>query len=288
MIFIYACHFFNRCKRQCLTILAPHTTESLLRNFNNIGDKNCQDTYLQGLMRTSKIKRRKVKGQEVQKYNFHYEVNIRTMLYLQLNPTQASYRAKINYLLLQIKTGGISHIVCREAFASLHGVSVKRIRRIGELLTSNKSPKDLRGRHNNRPRAKSDIIIQTIDEHIRSFPFCVSHHGPCGRKKRYLAPNLNVLKMYTLYLQKYYPDIYLTLRTPYKDAKNVKCDVQYHFYKKYFKDKFNYSFGRPASDVCTICQKLEASLRSANADIRTLEIDLQVHKAKAKVFFIER
>lgn len=47
--------------------------------------------------------------------------------------------------LMQINIGEFSKVVCREGFASLHGIGVKSARRLGLLKTEAKSPFDNRG-----------------------------------------------------------------------------------------------------------------------------------------------
>lgn len=46
---------------------------------------------------------------------------------------------------------------------------MKRVRRLGLLKTEAKSPFDNRGKYLNRANAKSNEVIQNIDDHINSF-----------------------------------------------------------------------------------------------------------------------
>ncbi|KAJ4429881.1 hypothetical protein ANN_22085 [Periplaneta americana] len=60
-----------------------------------------------------------------------------------------------------VHVGEVVNVVCREAFASLHGIGVKRIRRIAVLKAEARSPKDMRGQHQRRGNVKPDEIIET-------------------------------------------------------------------------------------------------------------------------------
>jgi hypothetical protein len=79
---------------------------------------------------------------------------------------------------------------------------VKRVRHLGLLNTEAKSPFNNRGKHLNRANAKSNEVIQNIDNHINSFPFKISHYGCKGERMRYLPTDLSIVKMYTSFLRK--------------------------------------------------------------------------------------
>src|SRR5258705_9630174 len=100
-------------------------------------------------------------------------------------------------------------IMCRDGFASVHGIGNRRVRRIASHLHEGLSPHDGRGRHNSRPRAITDEIKAMIYAHIASFPFRVSHYSACGKKRTYLSCDLSIAKLYMLFLNKEYPDVYL-------------------------------------------------------------------------------
>lgn len=100
----------------------------IMSNLYDGRPKNEQDTYLQGLMEVKPIQRHRVRNlepKEQRKSNFSYFV--------------------------MKQSNRIS--VCKQAFISLHAISHWQVQRLNTLLLAAKSPKDLRGRHNNRPRA---------------------------------------------------------------------------------------------------------------------------------------
>ena len=92
------------------------------------------------------------------------------------------------------------------------------------------------------------------------FPYRVSHYGGHGNKRRYLSADLNVLQMYTMFLSKHYPEYYTEYKAG-KDPQKLQCDVKYRYYFNYYKENLNYGFGRPKTDICTVCAESEASIK---------------------------
>ena len=165
--------------------------------------------------------------------------------------------------------------VCMVAFASLHGVTRARVRRLASAsLSSVHAPVDKRGKHANRPRSIPDSIKVQIDEHIRSFPAMKSHYsrGKNSRRRKYLSPHLNVSQMHELYVQKY-------------EAGVERPIVSYHYYLKYFQENFNLSFGYPRTDTCSTCDQLQVQLDSASEStsmkaLITEQKEEHLHKAE--------
>ncbi|KAJ8273504.1 hypothetical protein GJAV_G00102330 [Gymnothorax javanicus] len=125
-----------RCRRNCLSTFSPEATKMILENFNRIGSQDGQDAYLYGLITASQTVRRRPKGEVAshqQNHQFHYKV----------------------------KLGEEEKIVCREGFASLHGVGTKRVRRVADHVAQGAAPKDKRGKHNNH---------RTIPDELREKP----------------------------------------------------------------------------------------------------------------------
>ena len=84
-------------------------------------------------------------------------------------------------------------MVCREGFASLHGIGTKRVRRVTACVAKVTIPKDKRGMHNNIPSI-SDDPRNKVDEHIRLFPYCVSHYARHGNSRRNPSSELCIAK----------------------------------------------------------------------------------------------
>ena len=181
-----------------MDVFSEATKETILTNFNEIGSQDGQDAHLGALVMTA-TKRRRPKAENPlyeQRYQYHYKV----------------------------KCGDVENVVCREAFASLHGIGTKRVRRVATCVAEGRTPKDQRGRHNNK-RCISDDLRNMVDTHMRSFPFRVSHYAGHGNKRRYLSSELCITKMYTLLSQASYPGHYLLVQGGL-DPKEVKCEIR--------------------------------------------------------------
>lgn len=64
--------------------------------------------------------------------------------------------------------------------------------------------------------------------------------------------------------------------------------MKYEFYLKYFRENFNYRFGRPQVDVCSTCENLGIKIKSTqlnNNAKRVAVAELIVHKRRAKNFY---
>ncbi|CAG9769729.1 unnamed protein product [Ceutorhynchus assimilis] len=185
----------------------------------------------------------------------------------------------------EIRIKGTEHIICRQAFCSIHGITRHRTNRIGlTLKEKNSAPLDMRGKNNNRPNKIPQNIIAAIDNHILSFPKRSSHYSrEKNEGQTYLSSDLNIFKMRKLYLEKYEPDVSEKL----KRGEQCHPKVTYDFYFRHFRENYNISFGSPRSDTCQTCDRLENSI-AAEQDREAkdvLQIVKAVHIRKAEVFY---
>lgn len=135
-----------------------------------------------------------------------------------------------------------SHSVCKKAFIALHGITAMRVRRLCKLLSMGKSSIDLRGK--NRPgNAKTGSEVKDICDHIEQFPLKVAHYT--NREYKFLSEKLNVKIMHNMF-KELHPD----------------NDILYSYYYKIFKERYNYSFGRPQVDTCVTCEELGVKTKS--------------------------
>lgn len=156
--------------------------------------------------------------------------------------------------------------VCLKAFCSAFDIGEKRVRRLRDLKCKGKTVCDKRGRHISFSLPENTKA--KVREHIESFPLKDSHYS--GKKIYYLNAELNLKIMHRLYSDKY-PE-----------------RVSYDFYVKFFRENFNYRFGRPQVDTCCECESLKTKIKSPNLnDIakRTAVAELLVHKRRSKKFY---
>jgi len=82
-----------------------------------------------------------------------------------------------------------------------------------------------------------------IEIHIESFPAQQSHYSHSKNENvKYLAPDLNITKMYEFYMLKYEPDTWKSIQDKVEGVKPV---VSYDIYRKHFLINYNLSFGYP-------------------------------------------
>lgn len=131
-----------------------------------------------------------------------------------------------------------------------------------------KSPKDQRGRH---PSQKAVTVPEQtkIQNHISSYPVKESHYS--GRTYQYLDARLTIKAMYDMFKEKH-----------------PESNVKYHYYRQYFHEHFELSFGRPQVDTCVVCEELKLKLKSPHLnDVakRVAAAELLIHRRRAKKFY---
>ena len=167
---------------------------------------------------------------------------------------------------------GRTERVCQKAFASLHGVSIGRVRRIAKASARDIcAPKDKRGKHSNRPFVTSATVKKQIEDHMKSFPVIKSHYKTNRRK--YLAPQLSIAEMHRLYVDKYECDA-------------EKPSVSYACYAKVFNTKFNLGFGQPQTDTCPTCERIKNELGCSDESRQaTIRKEQKEHLHSAEQFY---
>lgn len=240
-----------RCKRlQCFQKVPVEEREHIFTEFYKMHDKNEQDSYLAGLITINHIKRRRNRDQGTNK------------------PHCAAYSYKLRCF-------GMEKSVCVKAFASIHGVTLPRLKRIQlSLVEKGCAPRDKRGKHNRRPRNYSEEAVALINHHIRTFSPMQSHYSLRKNPNQlYLPSELTVKDMHKAFLQEYY------LNVPYK------------MYWKIFKTKFNIKFGFPRSDTCAECDQYEHTLSKkgiSEAEAASCKFKKELHLRKANAFHTKK
>ena len=174
--------------------------------------------------------------------------------------------------------------MCQEAFASLHGIGLTRIKRIARYGAEHiHSPAENRGGYR-KERALSEEVRQQIHQHISSFPPQESHYSRKDNYARqYLPAELTVAQMHRMYLELYEPDVHAQMQS----GEKVVPVVKYEYYPEYFNRNFNLSFGQPRTDTCSICDELSVRIRNESSaeTKRQLEQELSLHHRKAEIFY---
>ncbi|OWR41893.1 hypothetical protein KGM_209331 [Danaus plexippus plexippus] len=112
-----------RCPLKCFEKMSEDDMDSLIERINSFRTKNEQDIYLQGMIELFVPK----------------DTSKRTEDQTKTKPKTISCKYFVDI-------GTERKKVCKSAFVSLHGITVKRCRRLAELKKQNKIPQDLRGK----------------------------------------------------------------------------------------------------------------------------------------------
>ena len=77
--------------------------------------------------------------------------------------------------------------------------NVSKSFRVGDNVSASSSQ---RGKHQVRANRLSESYVQKIDAHIKSFLRRESHYSRQKSARFYLSPDLNIRRMYELYIEK--------------------------------------------------------------------------------------
>ena len=111
------------------------------------------------------------------------------------------------------------------------------------------------------------------------FSYEESHYGRERTKKRYLRAELSVRRMCVMFVEEDFPEKYRELNEKDVQPEKFDCVIKYKFYFDYFKEHFNYGFGKPRTDVCGECEELKLKIGTQkNTEIRKrFKVKLKLH-----------
>jgi len=234
----------------------------IINSFNAIGNKEKQDTFLCGLISVNNAQRHRPKVPGSPKIK---------------KTVSCSYKIRLSHG---------EFIVCKVAFCSLFGIGKSVVERlISHIKTYKPSPEDLRSKHTNRSNRISTDITFKINAHINSFPKIQSHYSRSDNSNvNYLSPELNISKMYKMYLEKNEPEKFELIQ---RGEKNIKPIVKYDYFSEHFKNNFNLSFGTPRTDTCQTCDRLKNLIyHETDQELKLqFELEKEIHISKAEVFY---
>ena len=129
-------------------------------------------------------------------------------------------------------------------------ISAKRI----EYFHSNRldaiTNTPLQSRHGTHAKKQLPMTsVQSVHDHIKSFPKQESHYCRASTARKYLDASLSVQKMYELYCEDY-------------DVPPVKL----HKYREIFNTEFNLGFQLPRNDRCDRCEEFKMNQNPSEDD----------------------
>lgn len=261
---------FNcKCAERCYSNVSEESKSDLWEYFYSLCSKNEQDTFLQSLIeRREPKRRRRPNGTEKPEVDENVEEDMEQEE--SRNKDKRQSKEKHNFFTYHVKIDGHIQEVCKNTFMKLYGITVSRVRRLCNLLIAGKSPRDLRGKSRSG-NAINGEICQLIYNHIAKYEVKETHYG--GRQKKYLDARLSIKVMHNMFLEA-----------------NPECKnkVKYDFFREFFNENFNYSFGRPQIDVCSTCEGFSMKMKDRNLSDnakRNVAAEQMLHKRRAKKFY---
>ncbi|CAG4955320.1 unnamed protein product [Parnassius apollo] len=245
-----------RCKRlKCFDRISSEQSAKFLKDFNSMNYTDEQNIYLCGLMNVYSIKRRRSRKTEEMDANFHQ--------------THFTYKVRV------IENDETKEEpVCYKAFLSIFGIIKGKLEHLQKSLKmSGTAPSDKRGKSGSNKRLDNNIK-DLICNHIKSFKGRQSHYSLNDTKKEYVPEDLNIKKMYKLYLDAY-------------ESQNHVC---YETCRTIFNTEFNISFGYPRTDTCSACDEFKIKAKALRAEGNIVELIRftilnNLHKKKAQTFY---
>lgn len=234
---------FFSCAMKCFEKFTEAERKRIFEKFySHFKTKNEQDMYLQSLISVTNVstRRKRFENGKERNQSYHYAPN--------------SKNDKIK--------------ICQNAFLSLHGVSIKRVKRLKSLLLKGSTPRDKRGKCL-KTHAISDAENTLIRLHVSSFPVKETHYS--GRDYRYLDCRLNVKIMYNMFKEKH-----------------PSTKVKYSYYIKFFHENFDLHFGRPQIDTCCQCEEFSLKIKSPSlgeAAKLAAVAEKMIHERRARKFY---
>lgn len=212
----------ENCRYKCSQSITQEERESIFTSFYRL-DINAKNCLLFKSIKKKEPKRKKTGA---------------------LKHKSASYQYSVT-------SNGRLTTVCKRAFISLFGISMKKVDLIQQSIKLGKSAPepDRRGKHTVRPNKTPADVAGYVIEHISSFPADESHYSRhCNIHKKYLSPLLSIPRMHKLYLDKCQ-----------NDGKDKIFLIKEATYRFIFNNEFNLTFGNPKSDTCSSCDSGSAN-----------------------------
>ena len=162
------------------------------------------------------------------------------------------------------------HRVCKDFLLGTFNIDKMRLTRVCKEFEKTKAPAtDKRGK-GSAPNKIREELVQNVVDHINTFPLYESHYCREKSKKKYLNPELNIPKMYEMYIE-------YCQENQFEPVKKWK-------YRQVFYTQFNISFHTPQTDTCNKCTKLSVLVQHETDPQKKREVAaaLELHQRKAE------
>nr|XP_033325321.1 uncharacterized protein LOC117219890 [Megalopta genalis] len=228
-----------RCRQKCNQKIFSNERETAMKAFYSLHSQLDQNIFLRGCIKVNEIKRRR--------------------------PTNETKERRSHSFTYYFRKDTRDIPVCKKYFRDTYQVSDGRIYKCcpKEQVTS---LVDLRKGH----VASNKIDDTSVIKHIKLFPAYRSHYTRAHNPRRqYLDPDLNIKKMYELYVTEC-------------EKENV-VPVKEKYYYNVFSTKFNLHFKQPSKDTCQNCDALQIKIQSSDGEAKKMaEIEKETHLEEAE------
>ena len=233
------------CPRKCHLLVTIEERKNIFQNFYNLSDFNLQTAYINAQVNVVN------KG----RVTAAHDPNKRSKTRIYSLPTESGDMVK----------------VCKLFFKNCLRVSDGRLTRAlsnktrGGVITT--PPLDRRGKHPPKNKTK-ESDIENVKTFINKFAKYTSHYSRNKNPNReYLSPDLNITKLYEMYVQSEEPEM--------KVSKFV--------FTKIFNEDFNLHFRYPLTDTCKRCDSYNIKIKSSTGEEKsTLETEKELHLRMAE------
>jgi hypothetical protein len=241
------------CRSKCVSKLTEAEAQNIFDKFWQLGNHDVQSAYIAGCVKQQGVATHRVP----------------VMAPGQKNRPKSFSRTYT----LQVADRTVT--VCKQVFLSVLGITSGRVHQIIKMQRYNGgvAPTDRRGKSLSLARKRVQReCLQSVEDHINSFPVNESHYTRShSESRRYLSPDLNIAKMYSLYVEE-------------MQTVNVN-PVKEWCYRHVFNTKFNLTFHQPRKDTCKRCDlfKVQIDAETDKAKMLTLQGDHELHLRKAEI-----
>lgn len=166
-----------------------------------------------------------------------------------LNPINQQKNRNYTYRYFLHDVSGQKQEICTNFFCKCLQVTIGRVYRAIGTVQSNPTAKDHRGNRQSKNKT-NERDRQYVKEFIAKFPKYKSHYGRKDSDRDYLAPNLNIRKMY----REYVAVSEFRQRTVLSES----------MFRTIFNTEFNLAFKRPKTDTYKTCDEIQAKMKSGD------------------------
>ncbi|XP_054720939.1 uncharacterized protein LOC129230559 [Uloborus diversus] len=199
------------CSKKCNSKVTSEQRLKCFDKFWKMGNFSKQNAYLSGLVTREAVKQHRPRS------------NCKNR-----GPKGVTYQYRIN-------VGRVSKQVCKVYFLDTFVVSNGRLARALRKEENEREPgEDLRGKKTPANKT-SEENLNRVREHINKFPRYDCHYAP-SPKGKFLKPDLNVKKMYGMYVE--------------ESQFNNQPYVKENIYRTVFNEEFSLSFLSPRKELC--------------------------------------